>query len=39
VFTTEKIAVFAPMPTASAATAAIVNAGLCHAARIECRRS
>jgi 16S rRNA C1402 (ribose-2'-O) methylase RsmI len=29
VLTTEKIAVFAPIPSASAATAAIVNAGLC----------
>jgi hypothetical protein len=39
VLTTEKIAVFAPIPSASAATAAIVNAGLCRNIRSECLRS
>jgi len=37
--TTEKIAVFAPMPSVSAATAATVNAGLCTNIRRECLRS
>jgi hypothetical protein len=37
--TTEKIAVFAPMPSVSAAIAAAVNAGLCAKVRTECLRS
>src|SRR2546423_14590596 len=37
--TTEKIAVFAPIPSVSAATAATVNAGLCTNIRRECLRS
>src|SRR5215204_2334907 len=37
--TTEKIAVVAPMPSVSAATAASVNAGLCRNMRSECVRS
>jgi hypothetical protein len=39
VFTTVKIAVFAAIPTASAATAAIVKLGLCRKMRSECLRS
>src|SRR5262245_2801380 len=38
-FTTEKIAVFAPMPRASADTAAAVNPRLCQNIRRDCRRS
>src|SRR4051812_15032016 len=38
-FTTEKIAVLAPMPSVSAATAASVNAGLCANMRSDCLRS
>src|SRR5258708_37723651 len=38
-FTTEKIAVLAPMPSVSAATAARVNAGLCANMRSECFKS
>ena len=37
--TTEKIAVFAPMPSARAATAAIVKLGLCRNVRSEYFRS
>ena len=37
--TTEKIAVFTPMPSVSAAIAASVNAGLCANIRSECFRS
>src|ERR1051326_1847916 len=37
--TTEKSAVFAPIPSVIAATAAIVNAGLCANIRSECFRS
>ena len=39
VFTTEKIAVLAPIPSMSAATAAIVNPGVCRNMRSECFRS
>src|SRR5450631_452068 len=39
VFTTVKIAVFAAMPTASAATAAIVKLGLCRQMRSDLRHS
>ena len=39
VLTTVKIAVFAAMPMASAATAVIVKLGLCRKMRSECRRS
>src|SRR5512134_4012566 len=38
-FTTEKIAVFAPMPSVSAASAARVNAGLCANMRRDLLRS
>src|SRR4249919_1537033 len=38
-FTTEKIAVLAPMPSVRAATAARVNAGLCANMRRECLKS
>ena len=38
-FTTEKIAVFAPMPSVSAAIAAAVKARLCANIRNECLRS
>ena len=38
-FTIEKIAVFAPMPSASAAMAVAVNALLCLNIRMECFRS
>src|SRR5215204_4408064 len=37
--TTEKIAVLAPIPSVSAATAASVNAGLCRNMRSDCLRS
>src|SRR5687767_15118043 len=37
--TTEKMAVLAPMPSVSAATAASVKAGLCANIRTECLRS
>jgi hypothetical protein len=37
--TTEKIAVFAPMPSVSAATAASANAGLCANTRTDFLRS
>ena len=39
VLTTEKMAVFAPIPSASAATATIVNPGVLISRRIEWRRS
>ena len=39
VFTTEKIAVFVPMPSARAAIAAMVNAGAWRNIRKEWRRS
>src|SRR6516164_8844082 len=38
-FTTEKIAVLAPIPSVIAATAASVNAGLCQNIRSECFKS
>ena len=38
-FTTEKIAVFVPIPSARAATAAIVKPGVCRNMRMECFRS
>ena len=37
--TTEKMAVLAPIPSVSAATAASVNAGLCRTIRSDCLRS
>jgi hypothetical protein len=38
-FTTEKIAVFAPIPSVSAASAASENAGFCTNIRSDCLRS